>query len=191
MKSILKRFRRARIYEADCFVADYSESTHCQAGVILAEQPFDDIDCFSLRGAALPVRYIGVNLEEHPAFIRGIENCECFFASATQCRRPWLLMLELKYCKPRNLGCHSSKAVSQMASVLRKLIAEHVIDPDRYRIYFNYSSPANTRRQPFTNFVHTQGDTLALLQESKAYLFGFNELIIASPEYIRAPKRRL
>jgi len=191
MKRILKRFSRARIYNSDCFVADYSEATHSRVGVVIAEQPFSDISFFTLSGNRAPVKYVGVNLEEHPSFIRGISNCECFFASAMPCRRPWLLMLELKYCKPRNLGSHSSKAISQMASVLRKFIAEQVIDPDRYRIYFNYSSPVNRRRQPFTNFVHTQSEALSLLDEAHAYLFGFNELVIVSGEFIRAPKRRI
>ncbi len=191
MKKIMRRFRRARLYCDDCYVADYSEATRSHAGVVLAAEPFADIEYFCLRGCRQPVTYVGVNLEEHRSFIRGIENCECFFASAMPCRRPWLLMLELKYCKPRNLGCNSSKAIRQMASVLRKLEAEGISDPRRYRIYFNYSSPANTRRQPFTNFVHTQSEALALVEQAGAYLFGFNELVIASGEFIRAPKRRI
>lgn len=191
MKKILRRFSHARLYAGDCYVADYSEATHSRTGVVLAEEPFADIEAFSLHGCRRPVTYIGVNLEQHRAFIRGIENCECFFASAMPCQRPWLLMLELKYCKPRNLGNNSSKAIRQMASVLRKLEDEGIIDPRRYRIYFNYSSPANTRRQPFTNFVHTQSDALELVREANAYLFGFNELVIASGEFIRAPKLRI
>lgn len=191
MKQIMRRFSRARLYCNDCYVADYSEATHSRAGVILAEQPFRDIDFFSLHGCRQPVTYIGVNLEEHRSFIRCIENCECFFASAMPCPRPWLLLLELKYCKPRNLGNNSSKAIRQMASVLRKLEDEGIIDPRRYRIYFNYSSPANTRRQPFTNFVHTQSEALELVKQSGACLFGFNDLVIASGEFLRAPKQRI
>lgn len=191
MKRLMERFRSARYYSDDCFVADYSEATHSRAGVVISEREFDDIDCFTLRGCRPKVTYVGVNLEEHPSFIRGIPNCECFFVSAEPCLRPWILFLELKYCKARNLGGHSTKAVTQMASVLRKLVSDNIINPADYRIYFNYSSPSNRKRQPFSNFLQTQSNALKLIRRSNACFFGFNELIIASGEFIRAPKRRI
>lgn len=78
-----------------------------------------------------------------------------------------------------------------MACVLRKLVDENVIDADRYRIYFNYSSPSNNRRQPFTHFMHTPADILDLIEQYDAYYLGFNHLIIAGPQFIRAPKIRI
>lgn len=191
MHKVLKRFKKARMLNQDCFVADYSELTASRYGVVLSEEPFDDIECFRLQRGRHPVKYIAVNLEEHPAFIRRIENCECFFVSSTPCERPWLLFLELKYCKARNISSHATKAIHQMASVLRKLVDEEVIDPHSYRIYFNYSSPTNTRRQPFTHFMHTPADVLDLVDKYDAYFLGFNHLIIAGPQFIRAPKMRL
>lgn len=188
---VLKKFRKARVHRADCYVADYTEYTASKVGVKIAEGPFDDIECFHLEQGRHRVKYIAVNLEEHPAFIRRISNCECFFVSSTPCERPWLLFLELKYCKARNISSHASKAISQMAAVLRRLVEQEVIDPRGYRIYFNYSSPANGRRQPFTHFMHTPADALELIRRYDAYYLGFNHLIIAGPQFIRAPKMRL
>lgn len=190
-RNMLKKFRRACMMDGDCYVADYTEYSHSRAGVVMSSEPFDDIESFRLMRGRHPVRYVAVNLEEHPAFIKGIENCECFFASATQCDKPWLLFLELKYCKARNIGSHANKAIHQMASVLRKLVQEEVIDAEDYRIYFNYSSPANRRRQPFTHFVQTPATALDLIDEFNAYFLGFNQLIIASPQFIRSPKMRI
>lgn len=172
-------------------MADYTEYTASQVGVVMSETPFDDIEAFHLQSGRHPVSYLAVNLEEHPSFIKHIENCECFFLSTTPCDRPWLLFLELKYCKARNIGSHAAKAIHQMACVLRKLVDENVIDADRYRIYFNYSSPSNNRRQPFTHFMHTPADILDLIEQYDAYYLGFNHLIIAGPQFIRAPKIRI
>jgi len=191
MHEVLKKFKRARRLSGDCYVADYTEYTASQCGVVLSDVPFDDIEGFHLQRGRHHVDYIAVNLEEHPAFIRRIENCECFFVSTSPCERPWLLFLELKYCKARNIGSHATKAVHQMASVLRKLVDEKIIDPDRYRIYFDYSSPTNGRRQPFTHFMQTPADVLELVERYNAYYLGFNHLIIAGPQFIRAPKMRI
>ncbi len=190
-RRMMRKFRKARMMCDDCYVADYTEQTRSRRGVTISSEPFDDIDAFHLRRGRHAVNYVAVNLEEHPAFIRGIENCECFFASASPGDRPWLLFLELKYCKARNIGSHASKAISQMAAVLRKLVDEEVLDPDDYRIYFNYSSPANRRRQPFTAFMHTPAEALDIVDRYNAYFLGFNELIIASAGYIRTPKIRI
>lgn len=191
MHRLKRRFHKARSLRHDCFVADYTEYTASQVGVVMSETPFDDIEAFHLQSGQHPVSYLAVNLEEHPSFIKHIENCECFFLSTTPCDRPWLLFLELKYCKARNIGSHAAKAIHQMACVLRKLVDENVIDADRYRIYFNYSSPSNNRRQPFTHFMHTPADILDLIEQYDAYYLGFNHLIIAGPQFIRAPKIRI
>ncbi len=191
MHRLKRRFHKARSLRHDCFVADYTEYTASQVGVVMSETPFDDIEAFHLQSGRHPVSYLAVNLEEHPSFIKHIENCECFFLSTTPCDRPWLLFLELKYCKARNIGSHAAKAIHQMACVLRKLVDENVIDADRYRIYFNYSSPSNNRRQPFTHFMHTPADILDLIEQYDAYYLGFNHLIIAGPQFIRAPKIRI
>ncbi|MFG6385823.1 MAG: hypothetical protein K1V80_05050 [Muribaculaceae bacterium] len=191
MHRLKRRFHKARSLRHDCFVADYTEYTASQVGVVMSETPFDDIEAFHLQSGRHPVSYLAVNLEEHPSFIKHIENCECFFLSTTPCDRPWLLFLELKYCKARNIGSHAAKAIHQMACVLRKLVDENVIEADRYRIYFNYSSPSNNRRQPFTHFMHTPADVLDLIEQYDAYYLGFNHLIIAGPQFIRAPKIRI
>lgn len=191
MHRLKRRFHKARSLRHDCFVADYTEYTASQVGVVMSETPFDDIEAFHLQSGRHPVSYLAVNLEEHPSFIKHIENCECFFLCTTPCDRPWLLFLELKYCKAHNIGSHAAKAIHQMACVLRKLVDENVIDADRYRIYFNYSSPSNNRRQPFTHFMHTPADVLDLIEQYDAYYLGFNHLIIAGPQFIRAPKIRI
>ena len=189
--NVMRKFRHARLLRDDCYVADYTEQSHSRRGVSMSGEPFDDIDAFHLRQGRRPVEYVAVNLEEHKAWVRGIANCECFFVSSARVERPWLLFLELKYCKAKNVGGHASKAISQMAAVLRKLADERVLDPDDYRIYFNYSSPANRRRQPFTAFMHTPADALDIVERYNAWFLGFNELVIASPQHIRSPKIRI
>ena len=192
MDRLIQRFKRAHKMRYDSYVADYNEATGSRVGVKIKElEPFDDIECFRLQRGRHEVPYYAINLEEHAAFIKHMPSCECFFVSAGRCEKPWLLLLELKYCKAKNLPLHASKAVHQMTSVLRKLDDEGLVNPRRFRIYFNYSSPGNNVRQPFTHFMHTPADALDLLDRYDAYFLGFNHLIIAGPQYIRAPKMRI
>ena len=188
---VIQHFKRAQLLDGDCYVADYTQQTASKEGVTFSPEPFDDIEAFQLASGRRPVQYIGVNLEQHPAFCRGMSNCECFFTPNVGVGRPWLLLLELKYCKAKNVPSHASKAVAQMAAVLGRLAERGIINPDRYRVYFNYSSPENSRRQPFTHFMHTPADAAEVLRRYNAYFMGFNRLIIAGPEYIRSPKIRL
>ena len=83
MHRLKRRFHKARSLRHDCFVADYTEYTASQVGVVMSETPFDDIEAFHLQSGRHPVSYLAVNLEEHPSFIKHIENCECFFLSTT------------------------------------------------------------------------------------------------------------
>ena len=191
MHPVERRFNKARGMRGDCYVADYTEQTASRVGVVIAREKMDDIESFHLQRGRKEVNYLAVNLEEHPAFIKGIPNCECFFVCTSKTDRPWLLFLELKYCKAHNLAMHASKAVTQMAAVLEKLVEERVIDPRAYRIYFNYSSPTNNRRQPFTHFRHTPAEAMALMDRYGAYYLGFNHLIITGPQFLRSPKRRI
>lgn len=185
---MLNRFNQSKIYSGDTFTADYTEQTGT-TGVVISETPFDDITFFHLKKGPGNIRYLGVNLEHYPMFIKGIENCECIFSSLNESHSNWLLLLELKYCACHKLEDYGNKVVCQMNGILQKLIDERLIDPKRYNIYFNFASPLN--KEPFMHFMLTQNIAKELQDRHNVTFLGYNQLLMATPQYLQAPKLRL
>lgn len=186
-------FKKARVYSGDCYVADYTRKTSSIRGVEISETPFDDIEYFHLkkRSSDMSINYVGVNFEEHETFIKGIENCECMFVSKTDKGRPWLMMLEMKYCESSNIEGHTFKAYRQMKDTLDKIEREGVLHPGDYRRYFVYSVPEHSGDMPFGEFTRSQNDTLRAYEEEGIQLIGNNMMLIATPHYLFEPKGRV
>ncbi len=180
-----KYFSEAKYYEGDCYVADYTEKSSSERGVEISEEPFEDISYFHLKKANNShIRYIGVNFEEHTAFIRGIQNCECMFVSCMEVSKPWLMMLEMKYCEEDNIEGYVYKAYSQMYDTLAKVEREGVLASGDYRKYFVYSVPEHADRAPFGEFTRTQNDTLRAYEEEGIQMIGNNRMLIATSQYL-------
>lgn len=182
-------FNKSEIFDCDCYVADYTEATDSQKGVEISTSPFSDIPFFHLRKATHGnIIYLAVNFEKYPNFIKGIQNCECAFSAISDCRKPWLLLLETKYCAPENTENHAFKAYSQMYDTLSRLESEKLVDKSQRNIYFVYSVPGHDECTPFGAFTINQNDTLKILEEQNIQLLGYNTILIATPEYLFAPK---
>ena len=82
------------------------------------------------------MNYLAVNLEEYPAFIKGIQNCECVFNALVEQGKSWILFLELKYCDADNIEGYVFKAYSQMRETLGKLAVMQLVDVTAKNIYF-------------------------------------------------------
>lgn len=183
-------FKKAQTYIGDCYVADYTDRTSSERGVEISEEPFDDIGYFHLKKKhAVGIEYIGVNFEEHPVFIKGIQNCECMFVSKSDKGKPWLMMLEMKYCDSDNIEGYTYKAYTQMRETFDKVEREGVLQAKDYRRYFVYSVPEHTDKIPFGEFTRSQNDTLRQYEEEGIKLIGNNRMLIATPQYLFEPKR--
>lgn len=183
-------FSAARKYAGDCYVADYTDKTSSERGVEISEKPFEDIEYFYLKKrSGLTITYIGVNFEEHPAFIKGIQNCECMFVSKTDKGKPWLMMLEMKYCGSDNIEGYTHKAYMQMKETLDKVDREGILRQTDFRRYFVYSVPEHAEYIPFGEFTRSQNDTLRQYEKEGIKLIGNNKMLIATPQYLFEPKR--
>lgn len=191
-------FRAAKIFDGDCYVADYTEKTQDlpreeRKKVELSDVPFEDIEYFHLvkRGPG-DISYQAVNLEEYPAVISGIENCECVFNSLTGSGRRWLMFLETKYCQNSgNIENYQNKAYRQMAATLGRLAELGAVRPEERRIYFVYSVPPFTECEPFYEFAEEPNETLRRLEDEGIMLFGYNSMLILTRQYLRRPPSRV
>lgn len=150
--------------------------------MVISEQPFDDIAFFHLKkNTPSNIEYIGINFEEHPAFIKGIENCECMFIAVSNVKKPWLLMLEMKYCEEDNIEGYAYKAYSQMKATLDKVDNLQLTDSSKFNRYFVYSVPEHEDRSPFGAFTLSQNETLRTYEKDGIQLLGNNKMLIATP----------
>lgn len=185
-------FCNSKVFDSDCFVADYTNISENRRGVEISDAPFQDIAFFHLKVARKGiVKYLAVNLEKYPAFVKDIDNCECVFSALAECRKPWLLFLETKYCLPDNIEGYTFKAFNQMNETLGRLIDEKLVRKEDRNVYFTYSVPEHTDRLPFGAFSISQNDTLKELEKSGIHLIGENILLIATASHILVPKRNV
>lgn len=182
-------FNLSHEIDCDCYVADYTESTNSRKGVVIALEPFSDIEYFHLKKRNKDQRmpYLPINLEEYPNFIVGTQNCECIFDSTKEDGRSWILFLETKYCAPENIERYAFKAHEQMYMTLQKLESMNLIDRSRKRIYFAYSVPGHDDMSPFGSFTISQNEILQELEKQGIRLLPYNTVIIATPEYLFNP----
>lgn len=182
-------FKTFEVFESDCYVADYTKASNGERGVEFSTTPFEDIRCFRLQKSPSASDFRGINLEKYPSFINGISNCECFFIPETESTTNWILFLEMKYCNKENIANYGLTVVQQMVAVLEKMIQNSLIDCNRYNIYFNFSSPDN--ESPFTNFMLSCDTAVRIKDKYNVKFLGFNHLLIATPQYIQIPKRKI
>lgn len=186
---MINYFDRSRIFEGDCYVADYTNCTNSRRGVEISETPFADIPFFHLKKQGRGnLRYLGISFEDYGMFIKGIDNCECCFSSLAECNKPWLMMLETKYCtNPDNIEGYVFKANMQMNETLTKMESLGLTDRKHHNVYFVYAVPGHDDEIPFGAFTLSQNDVLKALDESGIHLIGNNTMLIATASRLLVP----
>lgn len=193
LKLVEEYFSQSEILDCDCYVADYTDQTHNRRGVEISVIPFEDIDYFHLKKKHKNqnIPYLAVNLEHYPAFTKGIENCECIFYSMTNKPKSWVLLLETKYCQSSDkIEEYQTKTVHQMAETLRRMQEMEMIDEENYNIYFAYSVPTQSAFEPFYPFSFSF-DFILQLREKGIKFYGYNNLLIATPQYLQIPYKTI
>lgn len=180
-------FPKASLYDGDVYVADYTNQTNSESGVCILQEPADDIAHLHLENPR-HIRFWGVNFEEHPAFFKGLSNCECMFVSAKARKRAWACLAELKYCLEKNIETNSEHAFSQLEKTLNHLIKENVLTLSLHRIYLNVSIPDHSHREPFLSFMVTQDEVITQMQKTGVVILGYNNLLILNESFLRVPQ---
>lgn len=185
-----KFFNKAKTYCSDCYVVDYTNETNSKRGVeIHTEQP-EDIAYFHVKDPK-KIEYWGINFEEHPAFFKGVSQCECMFASKKFNKKGWACLVELKYCLEKNVESNSGAAFAQLNNTLDFLKGKGVLDSDNYRIYLNISIPDHSNKEPFLSFISTQDDVLDKLKNERVQVLGYNQVLILNEGFIKVPKQEI
>lgn len=132
------------------------------------------------------VEFWGVNFEQNPSVMGGVKQCEGMF-TPVKGDKPFVLLLEMKYCLPRNKDENSLDAFLQLKHTLRYLEDKKIVNRKEHRIYLNVSIPWSDQ-EPFDSFKYTQDDIIKTLENDNITILGYNSLLIHTETHIDVPK---
>ena len=171
---------------SDVYVADYTQQTHSQKGVVIQDKPFDDIQYFELHNnRCFPI--LAVNFEHNKGFSpQGIQDCECLLR-INDVNDGWLLLCELKYCLKKNIDLNADDAYNQLTSTWQLLHDKKLFDKRHTRSYLNISVPDHSDKAPFISFRATQNDQIRWLKRNRIHLLGYNDLLVVNEGQLMVP----
>lgn len=193
MNDLEKVFACCKVLNSSSFVVDYSnddDKNIARRGVkIYNEDPCYEHGAFQLIDDC-GLDYFSVNFEHTPAFFTGddgkkLRSCECMFMSCYAKKRKWVLLLEMKYSKEKNIKENAEDALDELEQTRDRLMEKGVLNNDDFRIYFDISFPEHTSMEPFQSFLFAQPDLLSYKEKQKVNLMGYNSVLIANGAFLR------
>lgn len=177
-------FAQAESFGGDVYVADYTRQTNSVRKLEFSEEAPTDIAYFHLENRKhVPV--YGVNFEKHPAFVAGHPMCECLFTPQSANNKPWVMLLEMKYCEYANVARNSEDAFLQLKHSYAYLREEKgLLDPTRQNIYLVISIPEHSEQEPFDGFRGVQDEALEEYRRLRITVFARNAVLVATPNYL-------
>ena len=106
------------------YVADFTERTQSVRGVEIHEtapltpDSAKDMDCFVMQNPkGIGIQYnIFDGSQFKDAEGKEVQHCECCLFPETETDGAWVVFLEIKDCKPKNISEHKDKAKEQIVS---------------------------------------------------------------------------
>ena len=187
MNDLTKVFANVLEFDADVYVADYTNQTKSAVGVKIADKPFEDIAYFHLHNEN-KIALWAVNLEDNSSFVPdGIGNCECMFR-VRNVKKGWWLLCELKYCLEKNIGSNADTAYHQLLDTWKLMVEQKVIKIKSNKTNLNISVPDHSDRAPFVSFYSTQDEHIRWRKKNKIHLLGYNDVLVINEGILQVPQ---
>jgi len=192
MSRLSECFPNVEQFCTDVFVADYTQVTNNARKLEFFSAAPTDIQCFHLKNKkTAPILVYAISFEKNPSIFKGNKNCECLLTSEANDKKPWVLLLEMKYCLEKNIDENSEDAYIQLKRTYTLLEAKGIIDTNYMNVYLNISIPDHSQKEPFLSFANTQSDSLTAYKEQGIQILGRNTILIATPNYLFEQKRKV
>ncbi|MDR2232119.1 MAG: hypothetical protein LBE56_03230 [Tannerella sp.] len=170
--------QKENLFYPHIYVADLSNITKNQQGInIFDTQPFEvealHIENPNLDISAtffLPQCFLDENGKE-------IESCEGVFYLTDSTDKTWVLFIELKDCKVKNISRHSQKAIEQIKSTVQFFRDKKIIRKNKI-VYANIAFPR--RKSDYYSQV---------IKQPKAYVDEF-KIILKGTNYLKIKNSR-
>ncbi len=177
-----------------CDYAHYSEehTEYKTYGVVASETKDNNVLPFYLSNPkSIPFDF--VSFDRNKALIKRpdgsfAKHCECFCeASCKGDEKRWMLLLELKYCAPKNIKANINEGIKQVFATYEMLKSEEkaVIKDRIHRTYFVISLPENSPSDSFSGFIALPDDLVEIKERHNITVFYTNSVEIVNSMHIR------
>lgn len=189
-----------RTFSKTVYVADYTNYNQEQTdnpapykGVAITTIPSTIIPYFTLYNRN-NVNFEAINIECNPGLLKRSDGslasqCECiFYAIRNDHGKPWLMLLELKYCMPKNIINNVQDAIRQLKKTYKFLSEEKgVIISGEVKPYFVISTPDCESISPFDSNYLDQDELLSIKEEfDGAQVYHTNKVEILTARHLRS-----
>lgn len=165
------------------YIMDYSNQTNKTRGVEWANTKPADIKAFIINNT--PLAKINFVVFKDNTKLLGtttdISHCEGILYPTITSNKTWVIFLELKYPKRKNLGKELKSARNQLLQTLDLFRSYSIIDKKRLA-YLIFSAPNYSCRTPFESWNMSPNDLREIRKTKCAIMCGINAVKVISTE---------
>jgi len=184
-------------FQEDVFIADFTEYNNTPGlqsdeffGVTVGTKDYGVVPSFVVTDKNR-VTFVVINNEKNLGFYTLPDNnkvpqCECIIhTDRHDNRKGWMLFLELKYCKPRNLYSSMLDGINQLRATCNYVLkTKQEFDASQYKKYLVISTPGVEPLDPFDASYFDQDYMLTVKEDTGAVLKAANSAHIQTPAVV-------
>ncbi|MDR2622742.1 MAG: hypothetical protein LBC48_09240, partial [Dysgonamonadaceae bacterium] len=136
-------------------VIDFTERTKGIKGLEISDKKPNDIDTLVIENPNLDIT---ATFFEPQCFLNERneepDNCEGVFYLSNSNDDTWLLFIEIKDCKSKNISKYFVKTKNQIISVIQIFRDKNIITPNK-KVYANISFPRRNKKEYFNQLIQS------------------------------------
>lgn len=165
------------ITSSQIHIIDLTERTKSKKGLECFDTKPDEIDTLLIENPGLDITS---TFFKSQCFLdeRGKEpdNCEGVLYLSNSTERNWILFIEIKDCKSKNISKYFPKAKEQLISVVQIFRDKSIINHNK-KVYANISFPRRNKKDFFSQLIQG-GEKKEFIDRYKIFIRGTNHLKI-------------
>jgi hypothetical protein len=169
--------------DGEIYVADYTERTKSVRGVEVCNAKPDDMDVLTLKNETL--LNITASIFGKQCFMdeknKEIKHCECILYPTNATTNTWVLFVEIKDCKPKNISGYFISAKKQIIQTVKLFRDRNLLEADK-KVHAVISFPR--KKTDFYRNIITQGIRQQFLHQHKIIIRGSNIVTVKNNKSI-------
>jgi hypothetical protein len=169
--------------DSEIYVVDYTEKTKSAKEVEVCNTKLDSVDMLTLKNETL--LNITASIFGQQCFIneqnQEIKHCECILYPTNSNFDTWVLFVEIKDCKPKNISRYFISAKEQIIQTVKLFRDRNLLETNK-RVHAVISFPR--RKTDFHRNIITQGERQHFLHQYRIIIRGANTIAIKNSKSI-------
>ena len=164
-------------------VMDLTERTQSAKGLEIYNTKPDDMDTLLIENPGLD---ISATFFKPQCFVnesgKELDNCEGVFYLSNSNEQTWVLFIEIKDCKSKNISQYFKKTKAQVINVVQIFRDKNILSPNK-KVYANISFPRRNKKEYYNQLIQV-GEKKEFIERYKIIIRGTNKLKIKNEQII-------